>query len=535
MNAGELVISLLLKAGGFKKDVEQAQHSLDSLEQKGKQSLQGVSAAAQQAGADAKKAGMTAAEGWAALVPQLKKFGSLIGAVTSVGAATKMFISDAAAIGRFSQQMGISVEQLQAWNGAVKTTGGSADAFQGVVGELTKKLTEAATLGTGEMIPLLEKLGLSAKDASGKTKNVLDFLPELAEKFAQMDKGTAQGLGARLGIDKGTIALLVQGRDAVEKVVKAKQSSIRFTKQDTEQAIRAQQAFGALSSSVVTLAMRAVAPIIPLMAKFAETIGAVAKWALDAQPLVLTFITVISAAVMAKAVPSFIALGRTIMGALAPLWPYIAAVTALSVAFDELWAFASGGDSVLERMLKRFGVSKEAIESFRMFVRKCIDTIIDLWTVITGNDADSSAAWNRIKETWASALAVLKGWIDKFKSWLAGLLPDWVKNMMGGGASEGQASSGFGDTSGVSEASGGGAVLGFSAQTAEAAKSASETAQLPKAGAAGPTNVDNSKTVTQNTSIGEVKVYTQAQDAEGVAAGMDSAIRNQTAQVTGAY
>lgn len=535
MNAGELVISLLLKAGGFKKDVEQAQQSLDTLEQKGKQSLQGVSAAAQQAGADAKKAGMTAAEGWAALVPQLKKFGSLIGAVTSVGAATKMFISDAAAIGRFSQQMGISVEQLQAWSGAVKTTGGSADAFQGVVGELTKKLTEAATLGTGEMIPLLEKLGLSAKDASGKTKNVLDFLPELAEKFAQMDKGTAQGLGARLGIDKGTIALLVQGRDAVEKVVKAKQSSIRFTKQDTEQAIRAQQAFGALSSSVVTLAMRAVAPIIPLMAKFAETIGGVAKWALDAQPLVLTFITVISAAVMAKAVPSFIALGRTIMGALAPLWPYIAAVTALSVAFDELWAFASGGDSVLERMLKRFGVSKEAIEAFRMFVRKCIDTIMDLWTALTGNDADSAAAWNRIKETWASAMSVLKGWIDKFKAWLAGLLPDWVKNMMGGGASEGQASSGFGDTSGVSEASGGGAVLGFSAQTAEAAKSASDTAQLPKAGAAGPTNVDNSKTVTQNTSIGEVKVYTQAQDAEGVAAGMDSAIRNQTAQVTGAY
>ena len=48
-------------------------------------------------------------------------------------------------------------------------------------------------------------------------------------------------------------------------------------------------------------------------------------------------------------------------------------------------------------------------------------------------------------------------------------------------------------------------------------------------------HVDNSRTVTQTTTIGEIRVETQATDAQGIAGDIGGALRNQTAQIDAAY
>ena len=52
MNVAELVISLLLKAGGFKAEVADAQRSLDKTGEAGEQAMDKVSKAAHKTGTD---------------------------------------------------------------------------------------------------------------------------------------------------------------------------------------------------------------------------------------------------------------------------------------------------------------------------------------------------------------------------------------------------------------------------------------------------------------------------------------------------
>ena len=581
MNAGELVISLLLKAGSFMAEVEKVQHELDEIPKHvtdlekafdkavedgkniaqvteeykklreelirtgaGKEKLEALDAAAKRLGVDVEEATGKAKNGFSSLIPTLTKVVGILGVGLSIKGAISTYLEQADALGKYSDSLGVAVEDVQAWEEAVKHAGGTGEGFRQSLQGLTANLTAIATTGKGRMLPFLQELGISAKDANGKVKDAMQLLPELAEKFEKMAPAEAAGFGEKLGLDKGTVMLLQQGKKATEEAIKAGKEHIRFTKADAEAAAKANDAIQDMQTSLTALIMRAIGPAIPLMTLFANIIHKAAQWISENSEVVTAFFMAVGSVLMGRATPAMLQFIKATWAAKAALLPFLKIgvfVTALGLAFDDLWAFITGGDSVIERFAKRLGFSQEQIEGVRNALRNVIGFFLDLWDAVTGEGADAEAAWNRVKATWEamknwfkglidSLLGWFGGMVDRIKGWLAGLLPDWLRKMISDDATSKKGA----ETHAAAKAGDAEAVKAYTQYYDANGMPLAAMAKPGDMGAAGA-RVDNSRHVQQTTSVGQVNVYTPATDAQGIADGIGDALRNQTAQLDGAY
>ena len=238
----------------------------------------------------------------------------------------------------------------------------------------------------------------------------------------------------------------------------------------------------------------------------------------------MVFITALAAVIGRLLTPALWSMAKAAAAALWPFAPLILGALALAEAFDDLWAFASGGNSILENLMRAFGATDKTVEEFRQTVRSAVGFVLDLWDALTGNGKDSQAALERVKVQVKAVADAISNFVRSIGQWVEDLLPQWIKDLLIGDskppASAGKASqSAEGGYDGLDAAATGGVGPLMSYRAGDAAR--------PAGG-----NVTNNRSVTTN--VSQVTINTQATDAPGIARDLSGALQNQTAQADGA-
>lgn len=141
-----------------------------------------------------------------------------------------------AALGRMSKNVHMSTQDISAWEGVVKRTGGSAESMDGTLKGLVSQFQQFALTGQSAVIPYFRAVGVAISDAQGNMRSMNDILLDLADKFQSMDPAKAQALGAGMGLDEGTINLLTRGRGEVEKLLAAQRALNVVSEEDAKRA-----------------------------------------------------------------------------------------------------------------------------------------------------------------------------------------------------------------------------------------------------------------------------------------------------------
>ena len=140
--------------------------------------------------------------------------------------AIKRFVSDmiesAAALDRFSKNLGSNVETVTAWGNAAEVAGGSASGLQGTFDMLSRAQTELQLTGQSSLIPYFSALGLSMTDAYGKALPVSELLMNMGQALLAKtpNRQTAFNMGRMMGIDADTLNLILRERKEVELLLK---------------------------------------------------------------------------------------------------------------------------------------------------------------------------------------------------------------------------------------------------------------------------------------------------------------------------
>ena len=208
-----LVITLGLDSSQFRKD----QVAVADSSKKLKESLV-------KDGKDVEKSGKDAAESWGALRKEIlgtiAAFIGLDAIKNAVGDVTK-FNKE---LSQSAQAIGVSAQELSAWGMAVERMGGDANSARASLQHLADIFNE---LKSGKASPetffwfsrLMAEGGVKLNAA----KPMLEQLPQIAEglKNIAATQGAARAIfvGKQLGLDEGTIRLLMQGKDAVKAIV----------------------------------------------------------------------------------------------------------------------------------------------------------------------------------------------------------------------------------------------------------------------------------------------------------------------------
>lgn len=328
-----IIDSLLVKLGLDSSEFEAKKGKVDK-------GLKDTGAEAEKTGGKLKKSGKDGAEGFENVAKSAAKFLAIIGGTMAVKRFIENQIEANAVLDRFAQNLNQSANSISAWGNAAELAGGSAEGLQGTMDMLSKSQTELQLTGQSSLIPYFSALGVSLADTQGKARPVNELLLDLSDRFSKMDRTTANNMGRMMGIDQGTMQLLLKGRSEVELMIARQKEYGAVTKQQAEEASRLRNAMVASKQSFEAFGRELLSAATPALEKTFAIFADFGAWIRENKEFVQTFLTIIAVGLAG------------IAAATIPINLTVAAVLALAAAIAALWqdyqTWKRGGDSFID-------------------------------------------------------------------------------------------------------------------------------------------------------------------------------------------
>ena len=230
MNAGELVVSLLLKAGDFKAQVQAAQKGLDGVQaaavdagrdvsnaaKRGGRGLDNLGSAARSAGKELKEAGNRGALSFERLKGTLTKIFGVIGGVAFIKSQFTAFTDVALEVDTASKTLGMDIKEFQGWQKAAEKVGLETQDLVQLFGDVSDRMYDAVLHDAGPFKDAVEDIGISLKGVKEGATSSADMLLQFARAVEKMPKDKAHGLFTQYGFDPESIKLIMMGKKSLK-------------------------------------------------------------------------------------------------------------------------------------------------------------------------------------------------------------------------------------------------------------------------------------------------------------------------------
>lgn len=599
MNAGELVVSLILSAGAFKAQVQNAQKGLDGVQaaavdagratydagvkgaqglgqsadaasslqaafeeavQKGREisevtkeyqrmreelirtgasktRLDALDDAARKLGVSLKETGDKGALSFERLKGTLTKVLGVIGGVAFIKSQLTEFTDAALEVDMASKTLGMGIKEFQGWQNAAEKVGLETRDLVQLFGDVSDRMYDAVLHDSGPFKDAVDDIGISLKGVKEGATSSADMLLQFARAVEKMPKDKAHGLLTQYGFDPESIKLIMMGEKELEKLIKTGKEKARFDKRDIENAQKLREAQQRLNAAWRTISALFASTVSPAVTFLTNLLGDLLGWVKENKQFVIVFFTGLAGVITGLMLPALTAMATAAWAAIAPFTPLIAIAGALALAIDDLITYIDGGESAFADFWSILGTGPEIInrlnatwQGFKDIfdgVLQVLGAVWKLWVSLW--NADGQGAINALESLWDGLLKI-NDVLVRMLEWVAqklyNLLPDWIKDWLGGNESSRPEET-------KAEAKPGGVADSMRVNDVR-------PSILPpqvRAGDARPGSVSNvTNTSTRQTVFNnDIEIVTQATDGQGVANELSGVWRNQTFQSDGAY
>lgn len=200
-------------------------------------------------------------DGSVKIVKNLTK--AVIGTATAL---TGLVVATTRAVGeqgKFADEIGISVETLDALQFALARSGGTADGMNSSLKSFSKNIADAV-MGTGSGIEAFGRLGISILDSNGHMRSTSDLLLEVSERMQGLDRRQQIDLAGKLGLSD-SLRLLQQGPSAIRELIKEADALGNTTAEDAAIAADFQDGLTDLWKIVKDLSRTLTRELAPIM------------------------------------------------------------------------------------------------------------------------------------------------------------------------------------------------------------------------------------------------------------------------------
>lgn len=352
----------------------------------------------------------------ASFTRMLTAAGSLFAGVLSVGAivsATTAAADYSDKLGELSTALGINIQDLDVWGRAVALSGGTADDFQATAKSMTAALADFATKGTSRAAPFFEELGIKMVDSTGKARNFMDLLPEIADSFSKLSNAESFGIGQKMGLDQGTIMLLQSGRREVDAMIAKQKELGAVTKEDAEISAKFNDQWDITRQAFQQLFVQVGSSVLPAFTKVLEIIENVGAFFKRNSQFIVGLLIGLGAAITFFVLPPLLTAAGAALAMAAPFLLAGAAVAALvgifALLYDDVMAFKSGNDSLIGQIVEKYPLLAEIVKALAGVFLWFWDVAAGLLQFLVELFTNPSEAFSNLENNVANGLVRLQG------------------------------------------------------------------------------------------------------------------------------
>jgi hypothetical protein len=312
---------------------------------------------------------------------------ALVGGVAAIGFFhfVKSLADTGDALNDASNRLGVGTDALQELSYAASQSGAGLENLTTGLLILNDKVGDALVNATGEGAKAFQKYGIAIKGAGGEVKASDELFSDIADRIGRAKTAQEQ---LTIAVDffgkqgRTLLPLLKEGGAGLEAMRKrARGLGEGFSKEAVVASDAFNDSLADMGRVIQTVRGRIAVALLPLLKRFVDGLVAISARLLDFaknSALVEGVLLAISGILVAKLIPSFVSLIRT----LAPLAVPLAVFVGIALAIDEIITLMRGGKTVIGDFLdKLYGegtaknfpwdvrnVLKETIEYFERLI-----------------------------------------------------------------------------------------------------------------------------------------------------------------------
>lgn len=163
--------------------------------------------------------------------------------------------------------MGYNKTEVHALGKVLEHVGGNVEGVVSTLNNLSSAL-EAAKWGSGSLIEVSKKYGISFQHSNGQLMTSEELLKSLHVQMQKYDKATRYAIASQLGLDEALQRAFLLSPAALQKQVDAKKALNKVTDEDTDMASRLEDPWVTLRQSWEGLSKELSHVVIPAFSKF---------------------------------------------------------------------------------------------------------------------------------------------------------------------------------------------------------------------------------------------------------------------------
>ncbi|MGG4748814.1 hypothetical protein [Proteus mirabilis] len=323
-----------------------------------------------------------------------------VGIVMSIGTIFSESVSrsqEIETLDKLGKQIGVATADVDAFSGAIAELGGSRESAQADLSAMAKSF--------------------------GNTKDSMEKVLQTADKVQGMSfdkaKKTLEGMGVS---DEKTIELMMKGRKELERTMGIQKEYSGISKESIESSIKFNSAMAKFQQSSGLLKNSFLEMVIPALSKGLEWLTKLVTFCKENKHLVVGFFTAVATILLGKYIYAMKLASISTWTTLFPIIAIIAVIALLAAAFaivyDDIMNFIDGNDSMIGRILEKYPRLKVVIlalwETFKKlfeYLKAIVGVVADI--VVAGWDLMASGLKAYVKYL-LSCISVIAGWGKSF-------------------------------------------------------------------------------------------------------------------------
>ncbi|MCO8050058.1 hypothetical protein NI531_04865 [Proteus penneri] len=356
----------------------------------------------------------------------LGRMAGMVGIGLTVGGIASFIQTTAEEVNTLSQSaeaLELPVEDVDAFGKVITSMGGDAQGARDSLMDMSESIGEALQDTSSGKADVFKSLNISLKDMKGESIGAMEGIYRLSDAVQGMSKEEAVFRIKEVGItDNKIVESILKGRKELEELTKKQKENGVVTKELALQSQKYKEVTGGLKTVFSSVMMSIMNSALPALTKVLSWVQTFVKFCQENKNLLIGFFSAIGLAVALYYVPPMLAAASATLAATWPIIAIIAIIALLAMAFaivyDDIMNFIDGNDSMIGRILEKYPRLKIVIlalwETFKKlfeYLKVIVGIVADI--VVAGWDLMASGLKAYVKFL-INCISIIAGWGKSF-------------------------------------------------------------------------------------------------------------------------